>query len=238
MKRRLELTTLVLVAVLAFAGCAGTRDLDLGYYGESTEDASYDYDELASHGAWVNVPGYGTVWCPEVYAGWRPYTVGYWAYTNDGWFWASDDPWGSVPYHYGRWAYDDDYGWVWVPGDVWAPAWVAWRYGSGYVGWAPLPPDISWDADSGIDCSPYELDRRIPEQQWSFTNAGDFGTRRERTRVEPVHKNGRLVKETRNVTKYAAGSRPVETGMNPALIADTREKVARYQFGDSSKPVT
>ena len=29
----------------------------------------------------------------------------------------------------GRWFFDDSYGWVWVPGSEWAPAWVAWRYG-------------------------------------------------------------------------------------------------------------
>jgi hypothetical protein len=27
-----------------------------------------------------------------------------------------------------------------VPGIEWAPAWVSWRVGGGYVGWAPLPP--------------------------------------------------------------------------------------------------
>lgn len=31
-------------------------------------------------------------------------------------------------------------GWVWVPGVEWAPAWVSWRVGGGYIGWAPLPP--------------------------------------------------------------------------------------------------
>ena len=38
-------------------------------------------------------------------------------------------------------------GWVWVPGYTWAPAWVSWRYGDGYAGWAPLPPD----SFAGID---------------------------------------------------------------------------------------
>jgi hypothetical protein len=32
---------------------------------------------------------------------------------------------------------------VWVPGRVWGPAWVAWRSGGGYYGWAPLGPSIS-----------------------------------------------------------------------------------------------
>src|SRR5439155_23110527 len=32
------------------------------------------------------------------------------------------------------------YGWVWVPDTTWGPSWVDWRFGGGYVGWAPLPP--------------------------------------------------------------------------------------------------
>ena len=34
----------------------------------------------------------------------------------------------------------EDYGWFWVPGDTWAPAWVQWRYSDDYVGWAPIGP--------------------------------------------------------------------------------------------------
>ena len=30
-----------------------------------------------------------------------------------------------------------------VPGDTWAPAWVEWRYGDRYVGWAPAGPTYS-----------------------------------------------------------------------------------------------
>ena len=45
-------------------------------------------------------------------------------------------------------------GWCWVPGYTWGPAWVSWRYGDGYCGWAPLPPDslVGVDyADGGDD---------------------------------------------------------------------------------------
>ena len=34
-------------------------------------------------------------------------------------------------------------GWVWVPGYVWAPAWVVYRTGPSYIGWAPVPPSFS-----------------------------------------------------------------------------------------------
>ena len=71
---------------------------------------------------------------------WRPYADGYWAYTDAGWTWVSYEDFGWATYHYGRWTHLADYGWVWVPGYEWGPAWVSWRTGGDYVGWAPLPP--------------------------------------------------------------------------------------------------
>jgi hypothetical protein len=99
------------------------------------------YDNL-SGGNWYEVADYGYVWQPDVAsdANWRPYTDGYWAYTDQGWTWVSYEDFGWATYHYGRWARLADYGWVWVPGYEWAPAWVSWRTGGNYVGWAPLPP--------------------------------------------------------------------------------------------------
>jgi hypothetical protein len=98
---------------------------------------------LQPYGDWVVVGNYGQVWRPHVAAGWRPYYYGRWEWTNEGWFWASDEPWGWAAYHYGRWAYDPYYGWVWVPGNEWAPAWVSWRVSGDVVGWAPLAPGFS-----------------------------------------------------------------------------------------------
>ena len=88
-------------------------------------------------------PRWGEVWIPtQVEAGWRPYKVGHWNYTNEwGWFWISDEDWGWVTYHYGRWVLDADLGWIWIPRKEWGPAWVRWRHGHGHIGWAPLPPD-------------------------------------------------------------------------------------------------
>ncbi len=112
--------------------------------GTSEDGATFQtfYDSLGSQGNWIQTNDYGYVWQPEVTdADWAPYTEGHWVYTDDGWTWVSDEPWGWATYHYGRWANLDGTGWVWVPGYTWAPAWVSWRYGEGYCGWAPLPPD-------------------------------------------------------------------------------------------------
>jgi len=98
---------------------------------------------LSPYGDWVAAGNYGRVWRPHVAAGWRPYYYGRWEWTNEGWLWVSDEPWGWAAYHYGRWAMDPYYGWIWVPGYQWAPAWVSWRYSGDVIGWAPLAPGVS-----------------------------------------------------------------------------------------------
>ncbi len=101
---------------------------------------------LEPYGRWIRHRRFGEVWVPaNLPRDWRPYEYGHWVYTDEwGWFWVSDpeeEDWGWVTFHYGRWVFERGLGWFWVPGDEWAPAWVDWRYGDGYVGWAPLPPD-------------------------------------------------------------------------------------------------
>jgi hypothetical protein len=103
---------------------------------------------LSSYGDWVVVGTHGRVWRPRVAAGWRPYYYGRWEWTNEGWFWVSDEPWGWAAYHYGRWTHDPYYGWVWVPGYEWAPAWVSWRTSGDVIGWAPLAPGLSVYVDA------------------------------------------------------------------------------------------
>src|SRR6266704_3297095 len=109
-------------------------------------DVSVDlfYNNL-SGGNWIEVADYGYGWQPDIAVSdpnWRPYADGYWAYTDYGWTWISYEDFGWAAYHYGRWANLADYGWLWFPGSDldWGPAWVSWRTGGDYVGWAPLPP--------------------------------------------------------------------------------------------------
>jgi hypothetical protein len=102
------------------------------------------YEALAPHGSWVNVPEWGEVWRPSVAIVGRdfvPYeSDGTWVASEYGWVFESRFDWGWAPFHYGRWFEDAHYGWVWVPDEEWGPAWVDWRIGGGYVGWAPLSP--------------------------------------------------------------------------------------------------
>ncbi len=117
------------------------------------------YDELSPYGQWINDPEYGYVWIPNENDDFRPYfSGGHWAMTEYGNTWVSDYSWGWACFHYGRWVYNDYYGWIWIPGYEWGPGWVAWRWGDGFCGWAPLYPGFVW-AGEGYSC---------PEDWWIF----------------------------------------------------------------------
>ena len=114
---------------------------------------SYFQGTLSPYGTWVDLPPYGLVWRPNDAAipGWRPYfNNGYWKYTDAGWFWQSELPYGDIVFHYGRWLRDFRSGWVWIPGYDWAPAWVSWRHADGFAGWAPLPPAAEFEVGVGL----------------------------------------------------------------------------------------
>jgi hypothetical protein len=126
------------------------------------------YSSLDTYGEWISIDADLYAWRPvNVEAGWRPYYYGRWLWTDYGWYWTSDEPWAWATYHYGRWYYDDYYGWLWIPGYDWAPAWVEWRYGGEYAGWAPLGPYAVFSMNFGIF---YRTNWMTPYHYWSFTD--------------------------------------------------------------------
>ncbi len=153
-----------------------------------------DFDEpLAPYGDWVVVGNYGRCWRPRRVAGdWRPYCDGSWVDTDRGWYWQSDEPWGWATYHYGRWDYDASYGWLWVPHTRWAPAWVEWRTGGGYVGWAPLPPGARFNHGHEI------RDGHAPDRNFVFVQTRRFGDHVRPTTV--VINNTTVIHQTTNIT--------------------------------------
>src|SRR5262245_32967774 len=121
--------------------------------GTNVDSIDVFYNYLAPYGRWFTLGSYGLVWSPTVVGSdWSPYANGYWTYTDKGWTWESDDPWGWATCHYGRWLLDATYGWVWIPGTVWGPGWVIWRTGRGYIGWAPQPPEAPIQVDVPVSC--------------------------------------------------------------------------------------
>jgi len=178
-------------------------------------EVSFFYDDLAPYGDWRRVEPYGWVWTPwYTPAGWRPYTVGRWIYTADGWTWVSDWRWGWAPFHYGRWDWQPGLGWIWIPGRTWAPAWVVWRHGPGWVGWAPLPPGVEWRAGVGLWLGDVNLDMAIGASWWVFVGERDFLEHRPLRRAVPVTRNPEILRRTRDVTRYdPVGDRVVDRGL-------------------------
>src|SRR5438046_6964590 len=141
-----------------------------------TVSVDFFYDALAPYGDWVEVEGYGYCFRPTVSledAAWRPYTEGSWVYTDAGWSWESDEDFGWATYHYGRWFLLGGT-WFWRPGAVWGAAWVSWRTGDDYIGWAALPPEAEWRPDEGFG-SYVEVDYNIGPAYYSFIPVHYFG---------------------------------------------------------------
>ena len=139
-------------------------------------------DVFNRHGSWEADPRVGAVWYPTVGAAWRPYSDGYWqAYgPDDTWLWVARDPWGWPTHHFGRWDVDTRGRWFWMPGRQWAPAWVSWSVGPGYVGWTPLGaqdrPVRPW-ADFTPRAGAYGGGALDPSRAWTVIPSDRFGQR-------------------------------------------------------------
>jgi hypothetical protein len=151
---------------------------------------------------------------------WRPYTDGQWALTDMGWTWMSDEPFGWATYHYGRWVLDPVYGWLWIPGDEWAPAWVSWREADDYLGWAPLAP-------RGIELLP---------ASYIFVPARSFLAPDLVAYALPPVQSVRIFDRTRTVTTYRfVNRRFVNFGVPVDRVQRlTGRPVPRYQVVDLS----
>ncbi|MET4082397.1 hypothetical protein ABIB40_002355 [Pedobacter sp. UYP30] len=169
--KKLKTTALALGLFTLLAGTTIVRaqDYDDGY--QDTHSNSNDgnvslqtfYDELSPYGTWIQDPQYGYVWRPDVdQSEFRPYyTQGRWAMTEYGNTWVSNYDWGWAPFHYGRWVYNNYRQWIWLPGTTWGPAWVDWRSGGGYYGWAPMGPSININISFGRRYA-------LPNYCWNF----------------------------------------------------------------------
>ncbi len=162
------------------------------------------YDNLSPHGSWIEVADYGYCFQPSVAVSnsdWRPYSDGYWAYTDLGWTWVSYEDFGWATYHYGRWANLDSFGWVWVPGYEWGPAWVSWRTGGDYVGWAPLPPQRGEVVYEGTAITnQVDIQFGIGPLYYNFVDIRYIGEPVLRGRILPPSRNVTIINNTVNVT--------------------------------------
>lgn len=197
---------------------------------------SYFHDELAAYGTWVDYGPHGSCWVPaDVSEDWRPYDDGYWVNTDYGWSWVSYEPWGWATCHYGRWDYDSYYGWVWVPGTVWAPAWVAWHCSDDWVGWAPLPPSARWNVSVGLRFGDVD---RIPARRWCFVERRHFSDHKLRSRICSPARNEWLIQRTRDVTRFEVrNGRPMNHGVDVSFVEKgTRHKMQKLRIVDADSP--
>ena len=234
--KAVALAALLLVAAGCASGYSETR-VAAPYRG-STGDVSVSgfYDALAPYGTWIDYAPYGWCWTPrDVGPEWRPYSDGYWVYTDYGWSWVSNEPWGWAACHYGRWLFDDDEGWVWVPGTVWSSAWVAWRYDDDWVGWAPLPPGDGWDG--AISVSSYDSGR-LPVASWCFVQRGHLLDTNLRGQVVSVARNPTLLEDTRDATRFEAREgRSVNRGLDLAVAQRLAGRdIQQWHVADIQQP--
>jgi hypothetical protein len=244
MKKRLGI---VILAVLAAACLVYVPAEDGPYsrprqedrydrYDEETSDVdiSYFYEHLSPYGTWVNNAPYGYVWVPRVGYSWRPYTYGRWVWTDYGWTFVSRDRWGWAVFHYGRWGWERGLGWFWVPDTVWAPAWVSWRWGGPYVGWAPIPPGVAFSWRTGIGRRDYD----IPGHTWSFLHGRNFLDRDLDRYVLPYERNRTIIDVTslRGDVRVRNG-RVVNDGVDVDVVSRaTQREVSRLTLRDAPRP--
>jgi hypothetical protein len=208
-KRTVLALTLRLIGAVALG--AGASNL-AGIEGKASAEVNVSIgvftDTLSPYGTWVTVEGVGRVWRPRVEVvgdDFQPYaTGGHWVYTDYGWSFESDWDWGWAPFHYGRWYDDPNYGWVWVAGTTWGPAWVDWRFGSGYVGWVPLAP-------AGVTVTYVRSPRYwcfVPEARFTERRIWEYRVPRERAQV--VYSSSVVVASHRTWegTRFNAGPPP------------------------------
>lgn len=160
---------LIAIFVFLFIGLTANAETSTNFYNRV---GGYFYTNLTPYGTWIEID-YGVVaWRPTIIKrNWAPYKIGRWIWTDYGWYWDSYEPFGHIVFHYGRWYYDDYYGWIWIPDDEWAPAWVEWRYDDDYIGWAPLHPYAVFSINFGIRVT-YEY--YVPYTHWHFVTYKNF----------------------------------------------------------------
>jgi hypothetical protein len=237
--KKLSITAIFLgVLALAFAAPAANAQVRININLGGNLGGFYDnvYDELSPYGYWVQCR-YGECWVPDrVPRYWQPYEYGEWSYTDYGWTWVSYDPWGDLPYHYGTWEYTRRYGWVWVPGTVWAPAWVTWTFNDRYIGWAPLPPSVRFGY-GGYSGRPIVL----AATQYVFVPTDRFvGTRVNTVRIAP-DQSPTIFRQTTPVTQFGVTGGIVRNDALPINRIQSRTRIERRNIDSSRttpRPIT
>jgi hypothetical protein len=142
--------------------------------------------------------------------------------------WVSNYDWGWVPFHNGRWYFDDYFqSWAWVPGYEWGPAWVNWRTGGGYYGWAPLGPGAFINVSVGLPAFHWVfLPRHRIYHPYAFRYYAPY-TNRVR-----IYNNTTIINNT-----YSYNNQTYVTGLSRREVQRvTGRNVPVYQVNNSAAP--
>jgi len=199
------------------------------------EEVASFYEPLSPYGTWYRTPEYGYVWQPTVAVldyEWLPYSHnGRWLWSTQGWYWYSNYSWGWAPFHYGRWCAYPRVGWVWVPGSVWGPSWVSWRYNKYYCGWAPLPPYCDYYSGYGLYYNGGFVSASfgfgLGYQCYTYIPYSRFCDRYPYHYYEPYHRKKGIHAETTAINNYVNGDN--NTIINEGIGLD---RVASATRGD------
>lgn len=187
------------------------------------------YDELQPYGDWIKDARHGYIWLPAVQGDFHPYrTNGHWVMTEYGNTWVSYYDWGWAPFHYGRWYFDDYFqSWAWIPGYDWGPAWVSWRSGGGYYGWAPLGPAFS-----------VNVRINIPTYHWVFLPCNRIYDRYSYRYYAPYNHRVKIINRTKIINNTVIyNNNTYITGPSRREVERTiRRTVPVYQVRQSSNP--
>ena len=203
------------------------------------------YGALAPYGTWSQDAGNGWVWEPTEgvsAVNWRPYASnGHWLWTDQGWYWESDSPYGWATFHYGRWGYNSRHRWSWVPDNVWGPAWVDWRQSEDHFGWAPLPFGSRFEAGVGVSFHGKEMGfdfhAGLDEGDYSFVPCGNFLDLNLGLVLEPEGRSHDFYTRTRvvNNTYVYNNNRIINNGVSTTMVERaTNRKLERVSVVDAN----
>lgn len=160
----------MVLRVRGISGVAVAAALLIGCATPPPPEEKKDIDfkaQLGRQGEWIVLRPYGRVWHPHpriVGENFVPYlSGGKWIRGDQGWEFASEWAFLEQTFHYGRWFLGPDLGWVWLPDQEQAGAWVDWRFGGELVGWSPVPPP-----------APANATIRPEPQRWTFVKVRHF----------------------------------------------------------------
>ncbi len=213
-------------------------------WAEADVDSGLGYaaSSLADHGTWLEI-GNRRAWRPRARVGWQPYNDGYWYTTPSGLTWVSYEPWGWVPYHYGTWDYVSGWGWVWYPGQRYAPAWVYWYWTPSYVGWCPTgwyDRHYGFGGHASFGVYGWADGDWRHYQHWSFSRTEHVGRR---DQARHTRSSQELARET-GLTRPGRGLITTDTrGIDREVLLKPEEPVrvlahkpGRKPLGDSELP--